>query len=930
MKGKESSIKYLNQVLKTIKDINKIISKETELENLCNSVCSALITNRGYSNVWLILTEDGVPVQPYYHKGFGKNFEPMTKALDEGRLPSCVETSLISESLLIIKNPIKECPECPFAHQYTNDMMFSKSLIRNNKIMGWITVSVPEESARDKEEQELFSDMIEDISFAIENIINRSTKNNRERDYKAILDNTSDSIIEFTCAGLILFYNKTAGDIYHIAKNLTETASIFDLFPDIEKDRLINAMSKAETEGSSLFISKVKTSDNSGFIEIEISMNFRKENIPQKNRIISIIRNLTERDKAVVLLKESEERFKLLFDRAPMGYQSLDEKGNFLEVNQQWLDMLGFEKKDVIDHWFGEFLHPDYVDSFKKRFPYFLEKGSIHSEFYMLNKKGKKRYISFDGRIGHKLDGSFQQTHCILSDHTEKKKAEDLLKECEAHFRNVFDNISAGIAVYEPCQDCDDFIIIDMNQAGQKISRVLIDEIRGKKVTKVFPAIREFGLFQVLIEVCQSGKSQQLPVRKYKDHRIEAWIENHISKTPSGRLIAIYEDRSIQKNLENRVRHFEKMELIGQLTGGIAHDFNNALNGIMNAAQLLKSPARNLDEKGLKYAGMILDASKRASELSSKLLSFSRKKNIELMPLDLHKIIIEVQEILSSTLNKSILISMELLAEESTITGNESEIHNSLLNLCINAGHAMNNSGEIQIRTGNKILDKDYCELTSFSITPGNYSWFEVCDAGSGIPQSSMDKIFEPFYTTKKLGAGTGLGLSAVYSTIQSHNGAIEVESTLGKGSIFRIYLPTSGKKIVPEQNDLPLKQGKGVILFVDDEEINRFLGKDIIESLGYSVLLAADGNEAIEIFKQKQKEISLIILDMIMPVVDGVEAFIKLREIDKGCKIILSTGFSKSDDIEKLRAMGLSAELQKPFQISELSNVIHKVLSSS
>lgn len=918
------TIKHMVLVLKTLREVSRAIANNSEVESLCNSICHILIERRGYYNAWIILTKNGKPIQPYYHTGINYDFQEMTDFLDKGNIPQCGLLSMESDKVIVLENPIQDCGECPLKKFYSGKSGFAQQLKRGNLILGWITVSIPSEFVKDEEEILLFSEMVNDFSLALENILRKKQNQQLEKNYKAILNSTSESIIEINTDGDVLYQNEKAKNLFSLNSDKNNKKSIYQLFPEDQKDLIESAINNTIFKKFYIITSKVKLINKKKMIDVELTLNWNNLN---NDQIIAMIRILTDREKAFQYLQDSEERFKLLFDKAPLSYQSLDENGDFIDVNQAWLDLMLYKKEEVIGHWFGEFLHPDYIEHFKTRFPLFKKLGKIHSEFYMKNKKGEDLYISFEGRIAHKSDGSFRQTHCILSDTTEKKNAEKRLIESEAYFRNIFDNINTGVAVYEPVDDGENFIIKDLNMAGQKISNVSINKVRDRKVTDVFPGIKDLGLFQVFQDVYRSGVSQYHPISQYRDQHVKMWIDNHVSRTLSGNILTLYDDRSKQKILEDKIRHFERMELIGQLASGIAHDFNNALSGIMGAAQLLKLPQRNLDEKSLKYTNMILEASDRASDLSSRLLSFSRKKQVELAPVKLHKLINESKEILKSTIDKKISVICDFSAENSVILGNESDLHNLILNLSINASHAMATGGKLILRTKNTKLNQEFCEFSKFNIYPGEYCCLEVVDTGCGVPSDNLTKIFEPFFTTKEQGSGTGLGLSAVYATVQSHNGAIEVASTLGEGSTFKIYLPITDESTTSVNRDL-LLTGKGLLLLVDDEEINRFLGKEILESIGYSVVLASNGLEALEIYKLSQNKIKLVLLDMIMPIMNGKDAFLKLKELNKNCKVIVATGYSDSMDIIQLREMGLSAVIQKPYKMSEISKIIHDVLN--
>ncbi len=381
-----------------------------------------------------------------------------------------------------------------------------------------------------------------------------------------------------------------------------------------------------------------------------------------------------------------------------------------------------------------------------------------------------------------------------------------------------------------------------------------------------------------------------------------------------------------EKMLEEKA-HQNKMSAIGQLAGGVAHDFNNILAGIIGVAQLLKSPKRNLDEKGIKYVDMISESVFRAAGLTAKLLAFGRRGEIGSTAIDIHTVVDAVEGILKSTIDKKIKISLQKDAQNSTIIGDNTALQNAIMNLGINASHAMPEGGELQIMTKNMWLDEVYCEASSFVLESGEYIEIRVQDSGTGIPAEIVQKIFEPFFTTKEQGKGTGLGLSAVYGTVEDHHGAISVYSELGSGTLFSLCFPCSGEIVKEEKKEIVVLSGSGKILLVDDENLIRVTGKYMLEDMGYQVIIAENGQEAVRIFEKDYTEIDLIIMDMIMPEMNGREAFHKMREIDEDCKVVISSGFTKDESLSELKEAGLAGFINKPFSDYELSRLLDDLL---
>ncbi len=379
--------------------------------------------------------------------------------------------------------------------------------------------------------------------------------------------------------------------------------------------------------------------------------------------------------------------------------------------------------------------------------------------------------------------------------------------------------------------------------------------------------------------------------------------------------------------LHEKLSHKNKMNAIGQLAGGVAHDFNNMLAGILGVAELLQLPEHGLNEKAKKYVGLIVNATMRAADLTTKLLAFGRKNKNVYSAIDLHDLIQETVELLKRTLDKKIDISIKMQAENFTVNGDLSALQNAIMNLAINAGQAMIEGGQLLIATANVFLNDSYCQMTSFAIEAGEYVDLEVRDYGCGIAEQDLSQIFDPFFTTKFLGKGTGLGLSAVYGIVEDHHGAISVYSELGEGSVFHVLLPCSEDEIYQKKVIKESYIGSGLILLVDDEELIRETMKLVLKKMGFEVIIAENGKEGLALFQQKYKDIDLVILDMIMPEMNGRETFLQMKEVDSNCKVVISSGFTKNESLQELKDEGLEGFLHKPFRREELGSLLRDLL---
>jgi signal transduction histidine kinase/CheY-like chemotaxis protein len=368
-----------------------------------------------------------------------------------------------------------------------------------------------------------------------------------------------------------------------------------------------------------------------------------------------------------------------------------------------------------------------------------------------------------------------------------------------------------------------------------------------------------------------------------------------------------------------------KMEAIGQLASGVAHDFNNMLSGITGAADLLDRTATGRDRK---LVTIILTSAQRAAHLTSKLLAFGRKGVIATAPVDLHETLENAVDILKLSLNKKTTVVSALTAEHSICIVDESQITNALLNLGINADHAMGIGGTLTYETRNVSLGSEYCTVCPFDIEPGEYLSIGVRDTGCGIAPEDLTRVFEPFYTTKEQGKGTGLGLPSVYGSIRDHQGAVTVSSEIDSGTLFQIYLPLCNEEVPKTSSDFVARLGEGeLILVVDDEEVIRATAQAILKQHNYKAVTAKNGREAVEIFKKHHAEIDLVLMDLIMPEMSGREAQERMMEIDKNVRVVLSSGFTRDPDIDLASNTRLVAFLRKPYRRAELCRAVSEVL---
>jgi len=383
-----------------------------------------------------------------------------------------------------------------------------------------------------------------------------------------------------------------------------------------------------------------------------------------------------------------------------------------------------------------------------------------------------------------------------------------------------------------------------------------------------------------------------------------------------------------RERLEERLRHVQKMEAVGTLAGGLAHDINNILAGILGYTALLKE---SLEKTSAASADIesIERLSWRASDLTKALLAFSRKGMYRPQVLNIDDIIGEVLKVVGQTVGKRVDVKAELLPAVPNIIGDEGQLNQSFMNLCINACEAMPAGGRLSVRTAQAAMDKKLIKIYPY-LKEGPYISVSISDNGTGMDPETRERVFEPFFTTKEDKSGTGLGLSMVIGIIEGHGGCIEVESELGKGSTFTVYLPATEEKIkeAPPRSVGTLR-GHETILLVDDEEDFRRSTGAWLKELGYTVIDAASGEEAIRLLEKMKGDIDFVILDMIMKGMGGAEAFKRMRKMAPDIPIMVCTGYSVAADVQRLIGKGNSGFIQKPFEHEILSLRIRKLLDA-
>jgi len=384
-----------------------------------------------------------------------------------------------------------------------------------------------------------------------------------------------------------------------------------------------------------------------------------------------------------------------------------------------------------------------------------------------------------------------------------------------------------------------------------------------------------------------------------------------------------------KKKLEAQLQHAQKMEAIGTLAGGIAHDFNNILQAISGYVQLLSMKNEGKDPES-RYLNQIDRSTRRAAELTRQLLVFGRKVESKLRPMDLNREVVQAHTLLQRTIPRMIDIELHLAQDLRIVNADPIQLEQIMMNLGINANDAMPDGGKLIFETKNVILDEAYCK-THLGAISGEYVLVSISDTGHGMDKEILKHIFEPFYTTKELGKGTGLGLAMVYGIVKSHGGHIMCYSELGQGTVFRIYFPVlevdDVEQEVEPKKEAEIRGGHETILFVDDEETLLNLAQDMLRQYGYTAIIAESGERAVEIYKTEKDRIDLVILDVGMPGMGGHKCLQELLKIDPEVKVIIASGYPGSGKVKETLESGAAGFIGKPYNLKDMLKKVREFL---
>ncbi len=508
----------------------------------------------------------------------------------------------------------------------------------------------------------------------------------------------------------------------------------------------------------------------------------------------------------------------------------------------------------------------------------------------------------------------------------ERQQAETALRETGERLRAILETNPNPIVIYS-----NEGVPEYVNKAFYETFGWSLEELKEQNLPFIPEALKEEAL-QKIDEVAHSEKVVKIESQRltHQGKIIDVLISAAPIKGPLGDvagMVVNYADISEVKQLKERLIQAQKMESIGTLAGGIAHNFNNVLMGIVGTTSLMlmqKDPS----DPDHRHLTAIEQYSNNAAELTSALLAFARGGQYQIAPTNLNQLVQYETQLFGRT-KKELTISETYDKNLWNVEVDQGQMRQVVLNLYVNALQAMPGGGDLYVTTENLSIDETY--ITPFEVKPGRYVKVSITDTGVGMDEETKEKIFEPFFTTRTTGSGTGLGLASVYGIIKNHNGFINVYSEVGAGATFNIYIPASDKKVTAALPlAKPIVKGAENILLVDDEEIIIDVGAEILKSLGYQVLEAKNGKEALSVYGKHKDDIDIVIMDMIMPGMGGLELYSKLKENNPAVKVLLSSGYSLNSQAREILNRGCNGFIQKPFNLDQMSQKLRKILDEA
>jgi PAS domain S-box-containing protein len=1038
----ETMLRKVNRALRMLSECNEIVVRASEEQILAEKICHVITTVGEYQFAWIAFTEpdDGKFIQPIAIASSEGSHSPEEASAWFMRDSGSPLSEALTTRRVIVCDDVMVDKRCSNLRAEADKLGYRSfvilPLVSSDKTLGVVHICSKGLDRFDREELNLLHELKEDIEYAIVAIRSQKERRRAEEEIKMLAKFPSENpspILRIDRDGIILNANEAsrallqdwdcslgdcvptfwrevimevltclerktieiklgercfsffvipiseAGYVNLYGLDITERKraedelkesegkfrGIFDNASDgmfivdlkARKFFMCNAacakmLGYAQEEFSTLDIATIHPEEDLPFINDQI-MKFSREEagvrsdirfkrrdgsifaadlspalltIAEKKYLLIIFKDITERKQAEDALLDSREYLNKIIDTIGDPIFVKDSNHRFVLVNDAQCNLAGHSREELLGKTDYDFFPKDQADVFWNRDDNVLVTGKENVNEELITDTHGVVHTIVTKKTLYTDAGENKFIVGIIRDISERKKEEEKLRKSEEKYRLISENVADLIAVI----DLDGKRIYNspsykdlLGDPGRFQGTDSFQEIHledREKIKKIFS------------ETVRSGMGRQAEYRFVaidgKNHFIES--RSSVIRDSSGNVanvIVLGRDVTDKKLMEQQLLRSQRMESLGTLAGGISHDLNNVLAPILLALNILKT--KYIDEYTQKIITTMETSALRGRDIIKQVLTFARGMEGEFIVLQPKHLVLEIENIIYETFPRSITLRTNIQKDTWTIYGDATQIHQVLLNLCVNARDAMPNGGELQLSVENITLDENYARMST-DARPGRYVCISVADTGIGIPPNIKNRIFEPFFTTKEVGKGTGLGLSVTHSIIEGHKGFINVYSEVGKGSTFNVYFPAAEKDEIQKATvikpELPAGQGE-TILVVDDESSILDITRDTLLMYSYNVLTATDGAEAIAIYAQHKDKVDVVISDIMMPNLDGITATRAMRRMNQSLNIILTSGRQANDPISPKIDFVVQAFLRKPYTAETLLNLLRKTL---
>ncbi len=931
MKQTLARAERLNGILRAIRNVNQLITKEDDLQRLIDGTCVNLTDTLSYHSAWIALLDDAGAVVTTAQSGLDGDFDLLRGRLLSGEFSDCMRRTLEADWVVTITDPIFECRGCSLAKTYRGRVSLTRRLAFRGKTYGFLAASVPQAYADDAEEQSLFDEVAGDLAFALHKIDMALRLGEIESDLKRARKLAYFGAWRFDLSTGCVIASDETRTIYGVA-DAELSIPYIQTVPLPPYRKVLDAALKALIEENAPYDVEFEIRRPSdGVIRWMHSV---AEYDAVRNIVVGSIQDITERKRVEEALRASDEKFRSIFasmteivvlhelvcdgDGRPVNYRILD-------CNPAFTRITGIRHEEAVGRLATEVYGSDtapYLDEYA-RVVQTGEPCTFITAYTPINKHFDICAVS----LGKNLFVT------VTTDITERETAQQELRRSINLLERIFEVLPVGLWLTD------------------REGRLLRGNPAGVRIWGAEPkvSISEYGVFKAhrlpertlveaddwaLAKTIREGATvvdELLEIEAFDGRR--KTILNYTSPILAADgvmegAIIVNLDVSDRFALEEQLRHAQKMESVGRLAGGVAHDFNNIIMGIQGYVELCQE-AIDKDHPVHEWLGEIMHEAQRSANLTRQLLAFARKQTANPQVLDFNDVVTDMLKMLRRLIGEDIDLSWQPGAEAGAVKIDPGQVDQILANLCVNARDAINGAGKVTITTKKVFINADYC-ATHAEAMPGSYVMLAVGDTGCGMDRETLGNIFEPFFTTKGVGQGTGLGLATVYGIVRQNGGFVHVESELGQGATFTIYLPRHQAEAVrePEMKLVkPRVRGHETILLVEDESLILKMTTLRLQRDGYTVLAAETPGEAIRLATEHPGNLHLILSDVIMPDMNGRDLVDQILTLHPEAKSLFMSGYT-ADVIAHNGVLDEDINfIQKPFSTDDLLVKVRKVL---